>query len=225
MLKPSSLIACGVLLLTSCGGPAETSRSSNPEPYQAPTYCLGDTWIYRVGENFDPMTHSVLRVADGLVEMDARTIDYCLGCRMIFDRTLVLQQTLRADGTPLPGSEERKFYEFPLTVGKTWQYSIKRGWDLAGAPRNGSGRLVESTTFVEAYEDVTVPAGTFSAFRIRTDLIASELGFRLQYGAPRWSERRWFAPAVKWVVKFQTASPYPPGKDWELSSYSLGCPP
>lgn len=53
-------------------------------------------------------------------------------------------------------------WEWPLTVGKTWTrkhhvtvHAIKRTVDI------------ESKWIVESYEDVTVPAGTFKAFKVQ----------------------------------------------------------
>lgn len=54
-------------------------------------------------------------------------------------------------------------YEWPLEVGKTWTRTHQ-------VKLPGADPLVpmELTTTVEAFEEVTVPAGTFKAFRIRS---------------------------------------------------------
>jgi hypothetical protein len=53
-------------------------------------------------------------------------------------------------------------YEFPIVVGKTWVSRHR-------VDNRMTGRAVdfEATWNVEAYEDVTVPAGTFKAYRVR----------------------------------------------------------
>lgn len=108
------------------------------------------------------MVHRILRVADNLVEMDDRTIAYCLGRRFIFDRTLALRDVLRADGASIPEAAARwRWWEFPLEVGKRWQFSYRTDLDEAGATRNGAAARTDATFLVEAFEDVTVPAGTF----------------------------------------------------------------
>lgn len=54
-------------------------------------------------------------------------------------------------------------WEWPLEVGKSWTKTYE-------STNHGTKRTVsyESTQKVEAYEDVTVPAGTFKTFRITT---------------------------------------------------------
>jgi hypothetical protein len=53
-------------------------------------------------------------------------------------------------------------YQFPIAVGNTWVSRHR-------VDNRMTGRAVdfEATWNVEAYEDVTVPAGTFKAFRVR----------------------------------------------------------
>ena len=54
-------------------------------------------------------------------------------------------------------------YNWPLEVGKGWTRSYKMTNHAANRVDN-----VEARTVVEAYEEVTVPAGTFKAFRVHT---------------------------------------------------------
>lgn len=54
-------------------------------------------------------------------------------------------------------------FALPLTVGKTWSQQHKATFHSQG--REAS---FERTSTVEAFEDVTVPAGTFKAYRIRS---------------------------------------------------------
>src|ERR1700730_9791214 len=138
MLKPSAVLACGILLLM-CGVRSEigTALADSTGPYQAPTYCEGDTWYYARGEKRIQMVHRVLRVADDLVEMDNRTIfGGCRECRVILDRNLAVRDLLRADGTSIPGAAGRKWWEFPLEVGKRWHFTVIADKDETGATRN-----------------------------------------------------------------------------------------
>ena len=222
MLKRSWILACTIVLLMVCATlGTSTPLANNMGPYQAPEYCEGDVWVYAYGEKRTKLTHRVLRVADGLVETDNQTVADCVGCRFIFDRNLVLQQMLRADGVSIPAGAGRKYWEFPLEVGKTWQYATQENIGRTGAVIGGTSRWTEVTLLVEAFEDVTVPAGTFRAFRTRRDFYVYAPGFRM--GGTRWSHRFWFAPAVKWVVKFTSTKPGE--QEWELTSYYLKCQP
>jgi hypothetical protein len=84
-------------------------------------------------------------------------------------------------------SPDNGAFSWPLWVGKTWQPSYTYQ-DL------GRGRKFGGVTFnhrVIAYEDVTVPAGTFKAFRIDGTPVSSAASF-FTY---------WYAPDVKLVVK------------------------
>jgi hypothetical protein len=68
---------------------------------------------------------------------------------------------------------------------------------------------------VEAYEDVTVPAGTFKAYKI-----ARKWSSKRRHGqADAWSNVAWFAPEVKQVVKYVTTGRF--DDPFELVSYSL----
>jgi len=61
-------------------------------------------------------------------------------------------------------------YEFPIEVGKTWVSRHR-------LTNRATGRTIdfEANWKVEAYEDVTVPAGTFKAFRVRySDTMGNE---------------------------------------------------
>jgi len=91
---------------------------------------------------------------------------------------------LSSKGRPLVSFDPPMGPEYPLVVGKTWtkHYTITM---------HAAGRAVGvDTTFkVEAYEDVTVPAGTFKAFRIRRSFNNGT------------EEVNWFDPALHIWVK------------------------
>jgi hypothetical protein len=65
--------------------------------------------------------------------------------------------------TPVVSFEPAAGWPWPLEVGKTW--TMKPTLTL-----HSSNQLVplEITNAVEAYEDLTIPAGTFKAFRVRS---------------------------------------------------------
>lgn len=61
-------------------------------------------------------------------------------------------------------------YEWPLTVGKTWTRKHR-------VTNHATNQTIdyEATWIVESYEDVTVPAGTFKAFKVKySDNIGNE---------------------------------------------------
>jgi hypothetical protein len=68
---------------------------------------------------------------------------------------------MAAAGKPIFTWDPPICYRYPIAVGKTW--SEKRRLMIHPAKRTIA---LESTWKVEAYEEVSVPAGTFGAFRI-----------------------------------------------------------
>lgn len=86
--------------------------------------------------------------------------------------------------TPVVTWDPPLSYEWPLEVGKTW--TKKHRVTIHAAKRTLD---FQSTQKVEAYEAVTVPAGTFKAFKISTtDTLGNE-------------NINWFAPDLGIFVK------------------------
>jgi hypothetical protein len=115
---------------------------------------------------------------------------------------------LSADGKPILSYEPPLDYDWPLVVGKTWTKSYK----MTVHAKNQIFPF-EDTYKVEAYEDVTVPAGTFKAFRISL----SSTGAQDVY---------WFAPELgifaKQSLRRTDKSGYGPGtRQVELVSQSI----
>lgn len=115
---------------------------------------------------------------------------------------------LSADGKPILSYEPPLDYDWPLVVGKTWTKSYKMTVHAKNQviPFDGAYK-------VEAYEDVTVPAGTFKAFRISF----SSTGAQDVY---------WFAPELgifaKQSLRRTDKSGYGPGtREVELVSQSI----
>lgn len=100
-------------------------------------------------------------------------------------------------------------YEWPLSVGKSWTRQVKMT-----VHATQQTIPLESKMTVEAYEDVTVPAGTFKAFRVRsTDNLGNE-------------EVNWYSPELSIFVKQKltrtAANRMGPGvRETELLSQSI----
>jgi hypothetical protein len=90
--------------------------------------------------------------------------------------------------------------QFPLTVGKTW--TVVYGFSTGGGnfvQQTGTGTVV-------GIEDVTVPAGTFKAYRVES-----------RHG-PDLRTTFWYVPEpVGFFVKAESTAPTAP--NWELVSY------
>jgi len=81
----------------------------------------------------------------------------------------------------------RTLANYPLTVGKTW--SIDRRFENPNTSETGKAKM-------SAFEQITVPAGTYQCFRIEAE---SSL-VNKNYSERRfWT--RWYCPEVKWIAK------------------------
>jgi hypothetical protein len=115
---------------------------------------------------------------------------------------------LSPDGKPLISYDPPLGYDYPLVVGKTWTKSYR----LTVIQKNQVIPF-DATFKVEAYEDVTVPAGTFKAFRISFSSIGSQ-------------DLYWFVPELgifaKQILRRTDKSGYGPGtREVELVSQSI----
>jgi hypothetical protein len=88
-------------------------------------------------------------------------------------------------------------FQFPLEMGRTWDVPF----DVEVALPNGTRHARwQWSALVVAAESVTVPAGTFQAFRIEyAGSFASRMGDQSWTGTHK--ETVWFAPAVQRMIK------------------------
>jgi hypothetical protein len=89
------------------------------------------------------------------------------------------------------------YLQFPLEVGRKWDIPFEVEVMARPANRNAKWQL---KAHVVATEAVTVPAGTFQAFKIEYDG-----SFTARQGSKSWTgtqkEAAWFAPELKRIVK------------------------
>jgi hypothetical protein len=116
---------------------------------------------------------------------------------------------LSPDGKPIISYDPPLDYDWPLVVGKTWTKSYR----MTVIAKNQVIPF-DATYKVEAYEDVTVPAGTFKAFKISS---STNTGSEDTY---------WFTPElglfVKQSLRRTDKSGYGPGtREVELVSQSI----
>lgn len=109
---------------------------------------------------------------------------------------------LAPDGSPAISFDPPGGYDYPLVVDKTWTRNVRQTLHKANKTLQNEVKYK-----VEAYEDVTVPAGTFKAFKIRQQwFLDSKLGA---------DNTNWFAPElgifVKQVQRRTADSFYGPG--------------
>ena len=95
---------------------------------------------------------------------------------------------LAPDGSPVVSFDPSTGYDYPLVVDKTWTRSVRQTLHKANKTLDSEVKYK-----VEAYEDVTVPAGTFKAFKMRQQwFLNSKLAA---------DNTNWFAPELGIFVK------------------------
>ncbi len=201
----------GLAVLLVVAGCAGMETKTKPVPgsenlvADAPTYKAGDEWRY---------THDVFRQVigfEGDLRITASNSDrFCQGCRYFLDRNGTVVKALDREAKPVETSTQGlKMLDFPLRVGKTWSQDIN-----LRSVSTGAVWPYANTWKVEAYEEVTVKAGTFKAFRI---------GWHQENRGPypwQGDATLWFSPDAKAFVR-GVAYDSRWFQPWELESYVL----
>lgn len=171
-------LAAGLLVAL----PAHADVVARPAPG------AGDTWRFRRVDLWTDRETSVFE--HRLVRLTAD--------RLVFENPATRQRLYRTrDGNPCrrpaPGEEQvcAGPFRFPLEVGDRHRYENFPSVDR-------QSRLWADCT-VAAREQVTVPAGSFEAYRIECEGIWTPVSREPLSG--RFSEITWYAPAVHWWVK------------------------
>lgn len=158
---------------------------------ERPSYSAGDYWIYT--DNHKEVKVTFLR------EEKDRYIFEKEGTKVVKDFNLT---TVEDKTGGYPGA----IIKFPLTVGKWWNYEFQAE-AIAGSKKE-TGRIAKYE--VESYEQITVPAGTFWAFKITATIVnARRQTFKN-------SAHYWYAPEVKNIIKSSSK-----GKLLELKQYEI----
>ena len=181
--------------------PNASAQNVNAEQ---PTYKVGDSWQYefisrRLARSGCQYRLSVDQVSERNILLRAASPMSCevslIGANDIVPRDDPVR-VFDLNLNPLFHSVEgRRWLDFPLFKGKTWSQIWKqdgpRGWTYESA----------ITASVDAYEEVTVPAGKFDAYKIRLSVtyLGTKIGSNTQSG--RLTDIIWYAPAVKNFVK------------------------
>jgi hypothetical protein len=209
------IILAALGLVTGC---ASTVSRPLPEAslatVDAPTFMVGDEW--RRNDGAFIYTEKVVGFEDTFVITQRTPNPLCESCRYYRDVNGTIVKVADATGGYRPGDMGWKFLDFPLRVGKEWSFR------LSGV--SGSGAVAEylNQFKVETYEEVTVKAGVFKAFRIQH--YQKSLSANNTFSG---YATYWFAPEAKTIIKRvakTTGSGRSWGRDWELESFKLVSP-
>jgi hypothetical protein len=192
--------------------------TAGAEEIELPTWTVGDRWTFEKTEG--PLSDN-----QGVFHSTVRTS--VIEIRPKVYRTEITTQ-------PAPGSDQKstaernisrglnlyyrqnaqlpftelQFLQWPLAVGKTWQFEH---------PMTDGGTFVWNVK-VDRWEDVTVPAGSFKT------LVISVEGKQTN-GVQAQRRTVWYAPSAKWRVKEEwtgTSGRWIVARErWELQSHEL----
>lgn len=173
----------------------ETFPAAAQPTFERPTFSPGDSWQF-----------AYTRESDGSSGRWRRTIERVLPDNRLEIRSggnnsiIYFDHSMNFVG-PDPAGDPRELARFPLRVGDSWSFS-----------RRFSDPHVEDlgTAKVVAYEQITVPAGTFDCFRVEARLSSANPG-----GTTASHSVRWYCPAIKWFAKERFEDRY-------SAKYSLG---
>lgn len=142
---------------------------------ERPVYSVSDYWIF-TGDGKDVRLEFLREEKD-------RYIFNLDGVQVVKDFDLTEEKRKRDYRGPL--------VKFPIKVGKVWTYDFE-------VESIRTVRFVgrQAKYVVAAYEQITVPAGTFWSFKITLSIYETtywEKGFSTEY---------WYAPDVKQIIRF-----------------------
>jgi len=226
--------ACTVVPLS----PPKTSTLSAAEKAERPDWRVGNRWRYRSLHPAQPalrIDQVIRKEGDGYViaythQPAARGSRVVLamepdsGSEDHLTHTLALERRT-GNNTVAQYTPPFEWYRWPLEVGKRWTADstvkiIPPRYPLLGSLDVDRYRV---TFTIEAYEEITVPAGRFNAFKIRAQI----------FGVPPLGQffhddfLQWYAPVVKRYVRFEFpvaidrgfAPPEISMRGWELMQF------
>ncbi len=204
-------VGVGLVLLGACattqGKPIAGGETTTVE---APTFKVGDEWRWEGGTY--PTFVKVVAVQGDQSEVESNIDAWCQeGCRYVRDRNSLAISGTNRNGAPVYITG-LKVLDFPLRVGKEWSQRLDLRAGATGAMLPYMNRWK-----VEAFEEISVKAGTFKAFRISWH--QENLGPYTWWG----NSTLWWSPDAKAFVKrvAGTTSSGGWGRDWELVSMTL----
>jgi len=150
---------------------------------ERPTWRAGDRWLYTwtAGTAKGVKRSEALGVRDvggvqyNVLQVDAAHLYYTAELHWA---AYIVESRVMARATP-----PQPWFAWPLEVGKRWQYQGVYEERERKDPMRDSYRVV-------GVESVTVPAGTFQAFKIVREVDAAVV------------DQYWYAPNVRWYVKW-----------------------
>ena len=160
---------------------------------ELPQVKVGDHWKF---ETRDKLTGAVQGTPDYVVTASSDTqIDLRVGRN---GKAVWTPELTALDSTRLSWEPGYRWLNFPLEVGKVWDF--KTQWQRKDG--SGSGRS-QMDMVVKGYEKVSVRAGEFDAYRIEGTGFMNVEGTAIGNWNTRIVVKYWYAPAVRATVRFE----------------------
>ena len=193
------LATLAALVVSGCAG-LDSPGSGGPAA-EAPTYRVGDRWVYHAVDGFrSPVrweeTREVVAIgADGIVvrvTQKGPTVDNARTERWTGPGQVGVGSVYDDETRRFTPALER--YAFPLRPGKSWNQWLDNFNESTG--KDGQFNRYVS---VGGWEQVTTPAGTFDAIRLRVMMRLDDEEF-WRY-ATECNYLLWYSPAVRGIVR------------------------
>lgn len=201
-LAAAAMAGVAACATTPVGTPLQSTASA-----EAPRVAPGDSWTYRVRDGYTGLDrgneqYSVTGTSGERISVTVSFARSGVEEAHVYDRNW---NWLKRPATNLQSFDYQPSYQafaFPLTPGKTWSERLE-----ATDPGDGRKFPVRLYGTVVGWERIKVPAGEFDTIRIKRSVYFDYWEYSTRGGSDM-VESEWYAPAVKQVVRRETASWY-----------------
>ena len=172
-MKSQIIIFFAIVMLGACNSPTKSGITQQPT---LADYQVGEKWVWK----YKGVTTEGEVRSDGKDTREIVRIDGVLGMTIGKD-------TVPVSDIVKPEESETPKYNWPLEVGKKWKY--ENNWTSQDGTTGNQSQDAE----VLSYQEETVEAGTFMAYKIKyTGILSNSRGYSAN------EEEIWlYAPALK----------------------------
>ena len=177
---------------------------------ERPTWDIKDRWEYQFtkkndGNKVSEYSHEIEKLEDAKITVRRQNKNaegaFTSGGRVIYSADMNYVSASATESVVTPDS---RTLQWPLEVGK--KYAVEYEWTNASNAQKGN---FEYKATVESYEDITVPAGTFKAYKIAFKGFWNRRDSQYS-GSGRSNHILWYAPDVKrwvrWTIEDRTSN-------------------
>ncbi len=185
-VAPAALIAAALLAF---GGSVGAQSASKPDVR------VGDRWqfsaYFSVPSDVPNRTWEVTAITSAGIEGTEDGLP------------LLLTHELNVIDSPRTRESNPRLLSFPLSVGKRWRFASD--WEFK--PKRSKGTYLVNVEVV-SFEQVSVPAGDFDAFKLTArEALSGTSPIGTNYAGEA-TRTYWYAPAARAVVKSVSHNPY-----------------